>query len=617
MLNKIIFPALLMVLAYSLWLSPDFTQIAAGVAIFLFGVLSLKQGFHGFSGGTLERVLRACTDKLWKSLSFGLVSTTLMQSSSLVSVLTISFLSVGLLDLASGIGIIFGANLGTTASAWLIAGFGLKVKIANYAMPMLIFGVFFAFQKSKILKALGSILVGMGFLFLGIHYMKEGFSVFRETIDLTEYAIPGTKGLLVFVLIGIATTVIIQSSDATMAIIITALSVQQISYENSLALAIGANIGTTITAILSAIGVNIEGKRLAAAHLIFNIITALVALLMMKQFVIAVDYLADSVHIAADDYTLKLAMFHTLFNITGILLLLPFINKLVQLIEFIFKGERVSVDKPEYLNAAAMAFPDTVILAVHQETVRLYKHARYIILKTLGFSVISVFSDKDLQQLLQQSTVNESYDIEVAYDRSIKGIYSAIIAFISQASFTWEMQQSGRLYWLREANRHIVEAIKDSKHLQKNLLLMNRSVNIYVKQEYDKIRYQIAELLRELDSIRIQVEQGGSDINLLSFDIFKVKIKEQDQLMNTRIDCLIREHKITPDTGTSLINDSAYMYAIKQHLIAMAETVFIKQDETIAETQRELILDDNELLNVIETHEHDLRGDKDEQKKAT
>ena len=598
-----------MILAYSLWLSPDFTQIAAGVAIFLFGVLSLKHGFQGFTGGALEKILRICTDRIWKSLSFGLVSTTLMQSSSLVSVLAISFLSVGLLDLASGIGIIFGANLGTTASAWLIAGFGLKVKIANYAMPMLVFGVLLLFQNNKTYKAVGSILVGMGFLFLGIHYMKEGFAVFRGTIDLAEYVMPGIKGLLIFILIGIATTVIIQSSDATMAIIITALSVQQITYENSLALAIGANIGTTITAILSAIGVNVEGKRLAAAHLIFNVITACVALLMMQQFTIAVDYLARIVHIAADDYTLKLAMFHTLFNVTGILLLLPFIKQLVQFIKFILKGELVSVDKPEYLNTAAMAFPDTFILAVRQETARLYRHARHIILTTLGLSNSSVFSDQDLLQLVQQSTITETYDIQAAYDRNIKGIYSAIIAFISQASFTWEMQQSGRLYWLREANRHIVEAVKDSKHLQKNLITMSRSSNHYVKQEYNKIRYQIAELIRELDIIRTRIEQDGSnEINLLSFDVFKVKIKEQDQQMNTGIDGLIREHKITPEAGTSLINDSAYMYAIKKHLVAMAETIFVRQEEKVSQAQRELVLDDNELVKIIETQGKGLKG---------
>ncbi|TXL05676.1 hypothetical protein BMR09_09560 [Methylococcaceae bacterium CS3] len=156
-------------------------------------------------------------------------------------------------------------------------------------------------------------------------------------------------------------------------------------------------------------------------------LTACVALLMMQQFIMAVDYLARIVHIAEDDYTLKLAMFHSLFNITGILLLLPFINKLVQFIEYILKGEVVSVDKPEYLNAAAMAFPDTVVLAVHQETLRLYRHARHIILKTLGLNDSYVSSTQDLQQLLQQSKISDTYDIETAYERNIKGIYSAIM----------------------------------------------------------------------------------------------------------------------------------------------------------------------------------------------
>lgn len=608
MLNKIIIPAVLIILAYSLWLSPDFTQIAAGVAIFLFGVLSLKNGFQGFSGGTLEIILRSCTNRLWKSLSFGLVSTTLMQSSSLVLVITISFLSVGLLDLASGIGIIFGANLGTTASAWLIAGFGLKVKISNFALPMLIFGVFLIFQQNKTAKAIGSILMGMGFLFLGIHYMKEGFSVFRETINLEDYAISETRGLVIYILIGVAITVIIQSSDATMAIIITALSVQQISYENSLALAIGANIGTTITAILSSISVNIEGKRLAAAHLIFNVITACIALLMLKQFVLAVDYIAQLVHIAAHDYALKLAMFHSLFNISGIILLLPFINQLVKLIEMLLKGKVITIDKPKYLDSSAMALPETLVLAVHQETLRLYRHASHIILTTLGFSETDVYSDQDLTQLLLQPAIIDNYDVQNAYQHNIKGIYSAIIAFISKAGFTWEVLQSGRLYWLREASRHIVEAVKDSKHLQKNLIVMTRSRNPVIKQEYDNIRYQIAELLRELDIIRIQTESEVNDINLLSFDKFKAKIKQQDLKMNTRIDCLIREHKITPENGSSLINDSAYMYEIKKNLIGVAETVFIQQEEKVMQAQRELLLDDNELAKVNKIQNVDMNG---------
>ena len=185
-------------LAYGFWISPNFKEIAAGVAIFLFGMLSLEEGFKAFTGGLLERLLRRTTDSMWKSLRFGVVSTTLMQSSSLVSVITISFLSAGLISLAAGIGIIFGANLGTTTGAWLIAGFGLKVKISAYAMPMLVFGIILVFQKSRSLKGIGYILAGLGFLFLGIHHMKEGFEAFRDTIDLTAFAVTGYPGIFLF-----------------------------------------------------------------------------------------------------------------------------------------------------------------------------------------------------------------------------------------------------------------------------------------------------------------------------------------------------------------------------------------------------------------------------------
>jgi len=599
MIKKIILPSTLLLLAYGLWLSPDFNQIAAGVAIFLFGMLFLEQGFNGFTGGTLEKILRASTNKRWKSLGFGMLSTTLMQSSSLVTVITISFLSVGILDLAAGIGIIFGANLGTTTGAWLIAGLGLKVKIATYAMPMLIFGIFLVFQKNSSLKAIGSILAGMGFLFLGIHYMKEGFEAFRETINLAEYALTGLKGLVVFTFIGVGITVVMQSSHAAMVLIITALSVQQITYDNALALAIGSNIGTTITAIIGSMSANVAGKRLAVAHLLFNVVTAIIALLMLPQFMLAVEVVAELMGILSSDTTLKLAIFHTLFNLVGVVIMLPFVNVMVRNIEKLLKDDVVTIDKPKFLNEEAMQFPDTVVFAVHKETVRLYRHASHIIIKTIGLSSIQVFSEKNLDELFHEHDTLVRYDVDRAYKHHIKEIYSEIIAFISQASFTWEMEQSGKLYWLREANRHIVEAIKDCKHLQHNLLLMNASDNVCIQEAYYNIRYQIAELLHDLEVFRVEVDAENEEIAVLSFDVFKVKIKQQDKAMNEQIDRLIREHKITATAGTSLINDSAYMYAIKRHLVAMAETVFVIQEPKSAAAEREVALDDNELTNVL------------------
>jgi len=206
MLKKILIPTIFMILGYGFWVSPNFKEIAAGVAIFLFGMLALEEGFKAFTGGTLEKILRKTTDKLWKSLSFGIATTTVMQSSSLVSVITISFLSAGLITLTQGIGIIFGANLGTTTGAWIIAGFGIKVDIAAYAMPMLVFGVILVFQKNKTLNGIGYVLAGLGFLFLGIAYMKTGFETIGQSVNLAEFSMPGFNGLLVYTTIGILAT---------------------------------------------------------------------------------------------------------------------------------------------------------------------------------------------------------------------------------------------------------------------------------------------------------------------------------------------------------------------------------------------------------------------------
>src|SRR5210317_1599685 len=268
MIRRVIFIIFLIVLGIILFFNPNFKTISAGVAILLFGMIMLEEGFRVFTKGPLKNILKKATDKLYKSITAGAFVTALIQSSSLVSVITISFISAGLISLSGGLGLIFGANIGTTATAWLVAGFGLKIKISALSMPMLIFGLIFSFQKKNSLKGIGNVLAGLGFFFLGIHFMKEGFDVFKQYIDLKEYAITGFKGVIVYTGLGVVITTILQSSSATLALILTALAAGQIEYENALALTIGANIGTTITAILGSVSSNIAGKRLAAAHLI-------------------------------------------------------------------------------------------------------------------------------------------------------------------------------------------------------------------------------------------------------------------------------------------------------------------------------------------------------------
>ncbi len=598
MLRKALLPSILLVLAYGFWVSPDFKVISAGVAIFLFGMLSLEQGFQTFTGGTLERILQRATSSRLKSLGFGVITTTLMQSSSLVSVITISFLSAGLISLAAGIGIIFGANLGTTTGAWLIAGFGLKVKISAYAMPMLVFGVVLIFQSSKKLKGIGYILAGLGFLFLGIHYMKEGFEAFKNAIDLTRFAVGGYRGLFMFAGIGVAATVIMQSSHATLVLIITALATGQITYENALALAIGANVGTTITAILGSLSSNESGKRLAAAHLIFNVVTGVIAIAMIHHLVDLVDWLARGLGIAPDDHTLKLALFHTIFNLIGIVVMLPFVDPLVRFLQRIIPERRPEVDRPKYLTSASAEYPDTAVEAVRRETLRVYEAAIRIIIDALGLKSADIFSNEDLEKAVAARRSVSEYDVDAEYEKHIKPLYSAIIAFISETAFSRRDEENSILAWLRDANREIVEAVKDTKHLQKNLLRYLASDNDAIRDAYNEIRVSIAATIRELEALR----QEGDDsvIDALALDAVKLSVDQSQERISRLLTELIGRHEITPEMGSSLLNDSNYAYNVSINLVRAAEKLFASEDQTLARAARTVLLDKDERKAVEE-----------------
>lgn len=590
-MRTLLLPVIFAVLAYGFWISPDFKEIAAGVAIFLFGMLALEEGFKAFTGGLLEDLLRRTTDSLWKSLSFGIVSTTLMQSSSLVSVITISFLSAGLIGLASGIGIIFGANLGTTTGAWLIAGFGLKVKISAYAMPMLVFGVVLIFQKSRGLKGMGYILAGLGFLFLGIHYMKEGFEAFRETIDLTAFAVSGYPGLFLFALLGVAATVIMQSSHATLVIIITALSAQQVTYENALALAIGANIGTTITAILGSLSANVQGKRLAMAHLVFNVASAILAIVFIYQIGDLVNLISSSVGIAEDDFTLKLAVFHTIFNAIGIVVMLPFIGQLVSFLTRRMPDKAVAAAAPKFLNKAVIELADTATEAARKETLRLYDHAFAIMSQALSLHRDDIISDRDLEKVVGQTRRPMAIDLDEAYNSTIKGLYGEIVNFISRAQATMSEPQVDELYRLRSAGRDIVEAVKDTKHLHKNMVRFMAAGNPAIRNEYNRIRVQLGGTLRRLGEAR----QNIDDASVLSFDALKVEMEEQDSTRNGTLESLIRDDKITTAMATSLMNDATYAYDVAKKLIQVGEVLFVPKDLALRQAEHDIALTEEEL----------------------
>lgn len=596
-MKKLLVPVILLTLSLGFWASTDFQEIAAGVAIFLFGMLMLEDGFKLFSGGILEKLLAKATASVPKSLGFGILSTTIMQSSSLVSVITISFLSAGLISLLAGVGIIFGANIGTTTGAWLVAGFGLKVKISAYALPMLAIAIVLVFQKNKYWRGAGYVLAGLGFLFLGIHHMKEGFEAFKDQFDLTRFALTGLLGLVVYTLIGMAATVVMQSSHATMTLIITALAASQISYENALALAIGANIGTTITAIIGSLTSNYQGKRLALAHLVFNVVTAGVALIFIGPISMSVDFISAGVGIRDTDYTLKLAVFHTVFNTLGVLIMLPLLNKLIAFLEQTITQPEEDLSKPKYLSEAVDEFPQTIEHAMRREVKHLYDNAVELIVHGLNLHRHDIFSSKDIAATVNASRDPVEFDIDQRYEARVKSLYSAIVEFATRVgSRDIPEDVMDDIYSLRDVAGRIVRAVKAIKHLRRNATRYTQSDQGKITELYNQLRTEIARILVEINLLDLTDPEDRSSLWL---DQERIQMLSDARDTNHRIDVLIRNQELQAIAATSFLNDSNYAYSAIRDLLGAARAYYIEKEDAMAEVERILALEDEELTELL------------------
>ena len=584
----------LLILGIAFWIVPNFREISTGIAILLFGMVSLENGFKSFAEGPLKKILAKATSKFYKSFSIGMISTALLQSSSLISVITISFLSAGLLTLYQGIGIIYGANLGTTATAWLVATLGLKLDISALAMPMIVFGIVLYLQSRRALKGIGNILVGLGFFFFGIAIMKTGFQEYQDAFDFTAHSIEGIWGDLLFVVLGIVITVILQSSSATIAIILTILAVGQINYINALTLAIGANVGTTITAIIAAMASTIDGKRIAVAHFSFKIITGIIAFIFLKQLGWLVDHTATLLHIDQQNYTLKLAIFHTLFNLLGIILISPFTSPFVRFLEKHIKDKKHTPATPKYLNEAALAFPQAALQVMLKETKHLFNLCFEVIAHGLGLSRATMLDKKEMKSQEQ----NISYDINIddIYYSRIKNIYGQIIKFGIKAQKEYaDAKYYFAMNSIMEANRYFIEVVKDVKDLQPNVLKHCNSENEIMRNEYNKIRKRIAKFIRlvfeyqEFISPKPLKEKEVSSLEeriiaeRALLNNYIEKLKSKDILYNGSLNELINEKALSSEMVTSLINDSRITNSINKHLIKAAQLLYLNTEVVLIE----------------------------------
>ncbi|TWO20885.1 Na/Pi cotransporter family protein [Campylobacter hyointestinalis] len=574
-MNKILFFLLLLVLCALMYISKSFLVISFGVCIFLYAMIVLENSFSMFAG--IESFLKKATSSKISSFNFGLLTTAIMQSSGLVSVLAISFLSAGLISLISGLAIIYGANLGTVTGAWLVAGLGLKVDIASYAMPLIVVGMLFIFNKSDKIKGCGYFLFSIGLLFLGIAYMKSGFDNIKDTIDLSKYAMSGVSGLLVYTLIGLVMTVVMQSSHATLTLAITALGANQITYENSVAIAIGSNVGSTIMAIIGSLNANSDGKKLTVAHVIFNVTSAIITLIFINFFIFITDETAKIAGVRDDDYTIKLAIFHTYFNVTGVLLFYPLVNLMEKLLNKFIKSEhkRSRVDTAYYLNENSAQFSDSATEVLVKEVKHLYSNASSIIAKSISISKEDINSPLSPEEVIRSRQQPIKMDFDELYNNRFKEIYSQIIDFAVLASSNSKKEDMGKFMDLRRVALLLAEALKDIKNSQPNVYKFITSNNPYIKAEYDKLRIKL------LKSLRIMAKMA----NLKDDYDLKTELKELKEIYNDynndelALDTLLGGKKISNTMATSLMNDTALIQGVTKKLLKIVEIIFTHSNQ--------------------------------------
>lgn len=338
---------------------------AGGLALFLLAMLMMTDGLKTFAGAGLRRMLGQWTSTPLRGVLAGIAVTALVQSSSAVTIATIGFVNAGMLTLRQALGVIFGTNVGTTMTAWLVSLVGFGWKIDNLALPLLTLGVVLRLTTDQSRwRGLGEALAGFGLFFLALSLLQEAFAGFAQTQGAA--LIGRSTNVAVAVAAGFVLTLLTQSSSAALALILSAAASGLLALSPAAAAVIGANIGTTSTALLAVLKATPAAKRLALGHIAFNLVTGIIALALLPAALAVVARLADWFDVDGGAAAF-LALFHTAFNVFGVLLMLPFAPAMAARLERWFHSEDENLARPQHLDRTLAATPALAVAALDAE----------------------------------------------------------------------------------------------------------------------------------------------------------------------------------------------------------------------------------------------------------
>jgi phosphate:Na+ symporter len=346
----------------------DVWELLAGLGIFLFGIFLMEESIKNLSGRAFKKLLRKYTEGKLRSIFTGAFATAILQSSSAVTLMLLAFAGAGIITFENALGAVLGTNVGTTLTAWIVAGIGFKVNIEALAMPFIGIGGLGLIFLGKTGKAnnISKLLVGFGFLFLGLDYMKKSLDNFAANFDLSQFE---GYHIIFFLIIGFILTALVQSSSASMAIILSAINAGLIDFSVGAAMVIGTNLGTTVTVLIGAIGGTVTKKRVAWSHFFFNFITGIIAFLMLPILI----WLLNDFFNFQNDPVIGLALFHTIFNVIGVLAFLPFLAFFAAMITRWIPEKRATVSLFIHTSDGEIEVVDAGISFLQKEVIHLLR----------------------------------------------------------------------------------------------------------------------------------------------------------------------------------------------------------------------------------------------------
>ncbi|MBR4962928.1 MAG: Na/Pi cotransporter family protein, partial [Muribaculaceae bacterium] len=384
----------------------DFLRLIGSLGLFLYGMKTMSEGLQKIAGDRMRSILSAMTSNRFMGVLTGLLITALIQSSSATTVMVVSFVNAGLLSLAQSISVIMGANIGTTLTAWVISFFGFAVDISAFAIPLIGLAIPFFFSSKSKRRSIGELILGFSFLFMGLAFLKDSVPDIKSSPEvlefLTTYSDMGFASVLIFFFVGAILTLIVQSSSATVAITLIMSSKGWIPFELAVAMVLGENLGTTITANIAAISGNVQAKRAAFSHFIFNIFGVIWMLAVISPFTKMVSGLAEGmtgfspeglqgfvnshpelVSSTGEDSALAseyisyqtsvsygLSLFHTIYNIINVTVMIWFVNVYVKIVSTVIKQKKTGEEEEfqlKYISAGMLSTSELSLLQAKKE----------------------------------------------------------------------------------------------------------------------------------------------------------------------------------------------------------------------------------------------------------